>query len=337
MAGGAAQLDELVRTNREAFRAQATHALEVFDNDDRELAASMTTKYASLDTVLSAWTEQIAPMYRELDQKQDDPRLKKTLIRHFGFHDNDAGRMVETMVETRKQSLLQEVLDNVYHSDIEEPPYQREYAEEFLSQSPHDIDDFGERYLDFVECVEAAERHQVILCDPHASWIERQRAAGAINKERQQASETEAERLQAIDTELARLHKIDPLLAEIIERDMSLVHLLDLSAKYHKKLDQLKDNTDKPAIRLKTFEHTVAAFRDEEVQRIARNHHAHSLQTLSRIQSEISAIILNVCELSSTHRNSLLLHFQQYTKLTQERELIQLIQHNRAHFFEHSD
>jgi hypothetical protein len=337
MKGGATRLDELIRTNREEFRALATHALGAFSSDDRELAASMTTKYASLDNVIAAWTEQIAPMYRELDHKRRDARLKKTLIRHFGFHDNDAQRMMDVLADSRKQSLLQEVLDNVYHSDIEEPPYQREYAEEFLSWAPQDIDDFGQRYVSFAECVEAAERHNIILCDPYSSWVERQRAVSAINKERQNIAETEAERLESIDTELDHLTQKDHLLAEIIHRQMSLIHLLDLSAKYQKQLEQLGTKTDNPAARLKAFERTVSSYRDEEVQRIARAHHAHSLQTLSTIQSEISAIMLEVCELSATHRNSLLLRFQQYIKLTQEQELIQLIQHNRAHFFEQHD
>lgn len=332
-----AELDDMIRTNSEEFRARATHALDAFPPDDRELAASMTTKYASIDTVLAGWSEQIEPMYRELEQKRNDARLKKTLVRHFGFHDNDAARMIDTMVEARKESLLQEVLDNIYHSDIEEPPYQREHAAEFLSQPADEIDDFGERYFDFVESIEAAERHNITLCDPHASWIERQRAVSAINKERQQIAEDETERLETIDKELARLHTADPLLADILRRKMSLVHLLDLSSKYHKQLEQHKSGKDDPALRLKTFEHTVAGYRDDEVQRIARSHHAHSLQTLSKIQAEISAIMLDICELTAAQRNSLLLHFQQYTKLTQERELIILIQHNRTRFFEQSD
>lgn len=337
MKGVGAQLDDMIRTNSEEFRARATHALAAFPVDDRELAASMTTKYASIDTVIAGWREQIEPMYRELDQKRDDARLKKTLMRHFGFHDNDAARMIDIMIESRKESLLQEVLDNIYHSDIEEPPYQREHAAEFLSQPPHEIDDFAERYFDFVESIEAAERHHITLCDPHASWIERQKAVIAINKERQQVAEDEAQRLGTIEKELARLQTADPLLSDILQHKMSLVHLLDLSSKYHKQLDQHTARKDDPALRLKTFEHTVAAYRDDEVQRIAKSHHAHSLQTLSKIQAELSTIMLDICELSAAQRNSLLLHFQQYTKLTQEHELIILIQHNRTRFFEQGD
>ena len=337
MTGGADRLDTLIRDNREEFRALGTHALDAFPTDDREIAASMTTKYASIDTVLAAWTEQIAPMYRQLDQKQTDSRLKKSLINHFGFHDNDAQRMIETMIDARKQSLLQEVLDNVYHSDIEEPPYQREHAAEFLMQSASEIEDFKERYTDFVEAIEAAERHDIILCDPYASWVERQRAVIAINKERQQVSADETKRLSDIDKELEHLQTSDPLLSEILRRHMSLVHLLDLTTKYQKRLEQLKKASDNPASRLKIFEQTVSDFRDDEVQRIARSHHAHTLATLSTIQSEISAILLQVCELSPTHRNSLLLHYQTYTRLSQERDLISLIQRNRVRFFEQND
>lgn len=326
--------DELIKTNREEFRALGTYALELFPPDDRELAASMTTKYATIDTVLHAWDEQIAPMYRELDTKQRDSRLKKTLMRQFGFHDNDAIRMIETMIEARKDSLLQEVLDNVYHSDIEEPPYQREHAADFLSQPANEIEDFAERYFAFAESTEAAERHAVTLCDPHGSWIERQRAVIAINKERQHIDETEAERIEEIDKQLHSLQTHTPLLASILDLNLSLVHLLDLASKYSKALDKHENKRDDPAFRLKKLEDTTADFRTSEVQRIAHQHHAHSLHTLSMIQSKISAIILEVCELTPAHRNALLLHYQRYIKLKQEKDLLVLIQKNRARFFE---
>jgi NADH:ubiquinone oxidoreductase subunit E len=325
--------DELIATNREEFRALGTSALELFPPDDREQAASMTTKYASVDAIIDAWHEQIAPMYTELDKKHSDARLKKTLIRQFGFHDNDAQHMIDVMIEARKDSLLQEVLDNLYHSDIEEPPYQREHAAEFLSQPASVIEDFAQRYIRFAESVEAAEQYNVTLCDPHSSWIERQRAVIAINKERQHTATGETARLKEIDAELTDLVEKDSLLASILEHKLSLVHLLDLATKYTRSLER-HENKDDPAERLKTFETVVMSYRSDEVQRIARSHHAHSLHTLSTIQAAISDVLLKACELTPTKRNTLLIHHQRYVKLTQEKELLVLIQQNRARFFE---
>lgn len=330
----AKDLDNFIRESREEFRANATDALEMFPNDDRELAASMETKHTSADKVLKAWEEQIEPMYRELEGKRSDARLKKSLITHLGFRDNDATKAIDRMVRQRKQSLLDEVLDNLYHSDIEEPPYQREYAVNLLSQTSNEINDFYERYLNYVGAIEAAERHDIVLCDPHSSWLERQRTAMAINKERQMLAEDENARLQEIDNELRKLLSKDALLGHIIAKKLSVIALLDLAATYQKRLkDMKKKDRDDPTARLKLFERVSARFLEGEVERIAKSHSSHTLRSLSGIQSSISNLLLEIFDLSSTQRNRLLLDTQRHTRLIQEQKLIRLIQHNRTHFF----
>lgn len=331
-------IDELIRTNREAFRAQATAALKQFSTDDRELAASMATSYASVDDVLKAWTEQIEPMYRDLEHKRNDARFRKSLVRHIGFHDNDAGRMIDFMIEERKQSLLDEVLDNVYHSDIEETPYQREYAVNLLSQPTGEIEDYKQRYQRYIEAIEAAERHHIILCDPHGSWLERQRTALAINKERQRLAQDEEARLETITTQLDHLLTGNQLLKQIINKRINIILLLDLTTKYQKQLDALSnDERDDPVTRLKLFERVTSDFREREIERIATSHHIHTLRTLSVLQADISAMLLEVFDLSPAQRNRLLLDTQKHTRLIQEHDLILLIQRNREHFFVEHD
>lgn len=327
--------DDYIAAHREEFRAEATEALKRFTPDDRELAASLTTQYATVDDVLKAWTEQIEPMYRDLEAKRSDVRFRKSLMTHVGFHENDATRMVDHIVEVRKQSLLDEVLDNVYHSDIEEPPYQREYALNLLSQPMNEVESFKQRYEQFFEALDGAEQHNITLCDPHGSWIERQKTAMLVNKERQQTAKEEDERLETIDINLQTLTTHDPLLRVILDKKISIVHLLDLASKYNKQLDSLPDEKQKSSTdRLQLFERVTAPFRMQEVERIASSHHIHNLKSLSVVQSEISDILLEVCSATPTHRNRLLLDVQRHTRLTQERDLILLIQRNREHFYE---
>jgi len=331
-------VDDQILVNREVFRAKAIDALRQFTADDRELAASMDSKYTSAGTILNAWTEQIEPMYYDLEKKRQDARLKQALVRHIGFHDNDALRMIDYMVETRKQSLLDEVLDNLYHSDIEETPYQREYAHNFLSRTSTEIHDYRDRYFAFVDALEAAERHNITLCDPNAPWLERQRTALAVNKERQRLAQNEDGRLEEVDTELRQLLTNNTLLNHIVDKKLHVAQLLELATRYQRQVEDLsRENKDGAAIRLKLFERTTADFIEEEVERIATSHHAHTLKTLSSIQVEISSLLLEVFDLSNTHRNQILLDTQRHTRLVQERNLILLIQRNREHFFTAAD
>lgn len=331
-------VDDQVLVNREAFRAQAMDALGQFSSDDRELAASMDSKYTSTGTILDAWTEQIEPMYHDLEKKRSDARLKQSLVRHIGFHDNDASRMIDYMIKTRKQSLLDEVLDNLYHSDIEEPPRQREHALNFLSQTPTEIQDYRDRYFAFINAIETAERNNITLCDPNAPWLERQRTALAINKQRQHLAQNEDIRLEAIDDELRQLLADDTLLSHVVGKKLHLAQLLELATKYQRQVEDLsRDKQDGASMRLKLFERITSDFVEQEVERIATSHHAHTLKTLRVMQSEISTILLEIFDLTNTRRNQLLLDTQRYTRLIQERDLILLIQRNREHFFMETD
>lgn len=107
-------LEEFIKTDREAFRAQATDALRLFTPDDRELAASLQTEHTSTDDILHAWAEQIEPIHLDLEQKRSDARFKTSLIKAIGFGDGDADRAIDYLIDERKQSILEEVLGNLY-------------------------------------------------------------------------------------------------------------------------------------------------------------------------------------------------------------------------------
>jgi hypothetical protein len=324
-------LEELVKTDREAFRAYATDVLSRFTPEDRETAVSIETPATDAGKVLKTWQEQIEPIYQDLEDTRTDPKFKKSIIRYVGFHDNEADDAVDYMINERRAHLLDEVLDNLYPSLDEELPYQRAYAAELLSQSEVNINDFLTRYQAYVDTIEVAEKHNVTICDPHSSWLERQRCARQIYKERQRIMQDEINRLEEIDIQLERLvNDPESLLREIVAKNWDFITLLDLRAKYQKQVDALSDTDQKnPSKKLQLFERVTKSFRERETERLAENEHTHSLKKIRHTSENVYNLLLDIFDLSHAARNRLLLDIQRYTRLTQERNMIQLIQHNR--------
>lgn len=327
-------LEEFIKTDREAFRAQATDALRLFTPDDREVAASLQTEHTTTDEVLRAWTEQIEPIHLDLEQKRSDTRFKNSLIKALGFGDGDADRAIDYLVDERKQSLLDEVLGNLYPIHNSEYPFQHSYAQNLLSQSDTDINDFFSRYIDFVQAVDASEKYNVLLCDPHSSWLERQRTAIQINKERQRTTQDEDARLEEIEHQLEKIAK-DPesLVGKIVSKEWNFITILDLRSKYQKHVDGLsKEDVKNPNKRLKLFERVTQSFRDREAEKLTKAHDTQSLKALRKINEDVYDLLLEVFDLDTTKRNRLLLDIQRHTRLSQERDLILLIQRNREQF-----
>lgn len=327
-------IEAFIKTDREAFRAQATDALRLFTPDDRETAASLQTDHTSTDDVLRAWTEQIEPIHQDLEQKRSDSRFKNSLIKALGFGDGDADHAVDYLIDERKQSLLDEVLGNLYPAHGGEAPFQHSYAHNLLSQSDTDINDFFSRYIDFVRAIEAAEKHHVLLCDPHSSWLERQRTAIQINKERQRTAQDEDARLEEIEQQLQKIAQ-DPasLVGQIVSKEWNFITILDLRSKYQKHVDKLsKDDLKNPNKRLKLFERVTQSFRDREAEKLTKAHATQSLKALRKINEDVYDLLLEIFDLDTTKRNRLLLDIQRHTRLSQERDLILLIQRNREQF-----
>jgi hypothetical protein len=331
--------EEFIKTDREAFRAQATDALRQFLPDDRERAASLETDHTSADDVLRAWTEQIEPIHQDLEQRRSDVKFKKALIKALGFSDNNADHAVDYLIDERKQSLLDEVLGNLYPATDGEPPFQHTFAEELLSESDTLINDFFSRYIDFVRAIDMSEKFNVLLCDPHGSWLDRQRAAIQINKERQRTYQDEDARLNEIQHQLEKLTK-DPesLVGEIVAKKWNFITILDLRAKYQKHVDALtKEELKNPNKRLKLFERVTQSFRDSEAEKLAKDHKTQSLRVLRSINEDVYDLLLEIFDLDNTKRNRLLLDIQRHTRLTQECDLILLIQRNREQFLSDQD
>lgn len=325
--------DDYIRNNRESFRAEATEALRRFTPDDRERAASLETEHVLTSDVLKIWFEQLEPMVRVLDEQKNDSRFVKSLQKRFGFSEHAAEDAVARLALDRKNQLLDEVLTNLYHADIESD-YQRAYAEEFLNEEPSEIERFSDDYSDFIEALDAAEKHAIAVFDPYGSWLERQRAALAVNRERARSLEDEEERLSEIDAQLEHLTTpSDSLVAYVIQHNWDYARVLDLYEKYHKKVTALSETDHKnPAKRLKLFERVTADFRDRESARLAERNNAHSLSDMKKLSEQVYARLLEIFDLPTRERQHFLNDIRRYARLSQERDLIQTVRANRKRF-----
>ena len=326
--------EERIQKDREQFRAEATDALKCFPLEDRETAASMETNHVKTSDVLKVWSQQIAPIFADLDAKQNEARFRQTIIRNIGFSEHDAEQAIAAMVTRRKDSLLREVLDNLYHVDLHDVTYQRDFAEEFLNRSESDIQDFMFRYGEFILAVDMSEKHNITLIDVHSRWLERQRSALAVHKERQQIVQDEDTRLQEIEIILDRLTKsTDSLLGRIVAKNWNFSTILELRDKYQKQIDDLS-KTDKksPSKKLKLFEKVTASFRDRETERLADRETASNLKELRALNEDIYSLLLEVFDLNTGERTRLLTDIEKYTRLSKERDMLLLIQRNREQF-----
>lgn len=327
-------LEELIKTDREAFRAQAMSALKLFPLRDRERAVNLETPHTRADDVLRVWVEQIEPIHQDLDLLSSDAKFKKSLVKAVGFSDGDADQAIDYLIESRKRSLLNEVLSNLYPIHEHQIPEQQHAARALLTLPGAEINDFFSRYIDFVQALEAAQKYDVLLCDPFGSWLDRQRAAIQINKERQRLMQDEDARLDEIDRQLGSLSQNgESLVGQIVAMNWNFSTILDLRAKFQKHISALpKDERKNPTKQLKLFERVTQNFRDGETEKLAGALKQHSLRSLRKIHEEIYNLLLEIFDLSSTKRTRLLEDIQRYTKLTQERDLILLIQRNREQF-----
>lgn len=326
---------ERLREDREGFRALAMDALRKFTPEDRETAASLESEHVKTSDVLKVWAEQIAPLFADLASKHADKSLKRTLMRAFGFSEHEVEVAIRDLVEQRKQSLIDEVVSNLYHVDLHDVGYQQAYAENFFHQPEEQIDQFMYRYGEFILAIDISESHHITLSDAHSSWLDRQRAALAIHKERQRIVQNEDMRLEQIDAELAGLTRgSDRLLAQIVENDWEFATILDLQAKYKQRLAGLSaHDRRKPAERLKAFDQTTRAFRDSEAPQLLKLRRGeHDLKQLRTVHEEISSLLLEVFELKASERTRLVANIEQYSRLTRERTLILTIQRDREQF-----
>lgn len=326
-----------VETDSETFRAEAMGALKDFTPDDRDYIKQLRCDSTDIDKVLQTWETKLRPERERLLAKRIDRVFRATLKRNLGFSDEHAREEIEYMVDERLEQLLDETVDNLYPLEEGDPPHslasQRAYALYFLAQSDEEIEDFKYRYEAYSNYIRVAHAHAITLCDPHASWLERQRCSMQIRREREQTREEEETRLMTIESELIELGKLhDGLVAEVMHKRWDYIKMSDLRQKYEKRVDALTERQSTPTKKLKIFDDVVRTFREHEVERAVQELKKPNLETVRQIGDAIDSLLLRFFELKNKDKNELLLALKQYRTLIQEQDMITMIRKNRAAF-----
>lgn len=334
------EISELLKkaeTDSEVFRAEATAAMQDFTPDDREYVVQLMYDTVNIEKVLKTWEETLRPERERLIAKRNDRTFRTTLQRNIGFSDEQAREEIELMVDERLELLLDEMVDSLYPLKKSDPAYslstQRAYALNFLAQNDEDIEDFQGRYENYQHYVHVAHAHRVTVCDPHASWLERQRLTMQIRHERQQTRDEEETRILTINTELQELSEAqEGLVGQIVAKEWDFAKLADLRQKYEKRVDALATRQATPVKKLKIFDDVVHNFRDHEVERLADKVTKPSIKKVREIADDIDSLMLRFFELSNKDKNGLLKDMKKYRLLSQEKDMIHLIRKNRKAF-----
>ncbi len=334
--GRISDLLKKAETDIETFRAEATAALQDFTPEDREYVSGTQCESADIDKVLNEWRVRLRPERQRLLQKRSDGNFRATLRRNIGFSDEQAREEIEFMIDERLELLLDETVDKLYPLEEGDPPHslasQRAYALHFLSQSDEYIADFRDRYNDYRHYTNVAHAHSITVCDPHAGWLERQRCALQIRRERQQTREEEEARLLTVESEMQEIASVqNGLLGEIVQKGWDTTKLARLREKYSTRLEKLSKQAT-PLKKLKIFDETVQTFRDNEVEKAVGGLRQPSLESVRQKSEEIDTLLLKFFDLNEKAKDNLLADLKHYKKLQQEKEMVELIRQNRTAF-----
>lgn len=321
--------------NREALRAEATDALMRFSPADRQFASQITTKDVQLLDVCKAWTTHLRTLFEELEVTAEQKKIHEYIAKHFQFNAGDVTEVIDSIVETRYIQALEDYITPLFRANHQDGSEQHvRLIDFFLIEPVGVIDAYFERYRHYRTALDSAKEAQLTLCDPHGSWLDRQRAALQIGRERTEIVQSEENRLDEIGESIDVIrHNENSTVNRIISMDWEYVILLDMRQKYQKNVDKLpKTDQSNPNKLIKIFERVTKDFRESAAERLIVRSSTKSLKGIRDIQESVYDLLLEVFDLSNAERSRILTDIQRYTALRQERDMLLLLQRNREHF-----
>lgn len=333
MPGGNNTETELV--NIEAVRAEATDALARFTLEDRKFASDVAVKGINLLDLADDWSSKLKELFENLEATAGQQKIHAYISKHFFFAEKDVESVIDSIIETRQIQALEHTITKRFRDagfDNSEPHHR--LIDFLLLEQIGVIDAFFDRARNYYRALEAADNHSITLCDPHGSWLERQRAAMQIQKERSALEQSETDRLQDIADEIARVQDDrDSTIARVITMDWDYTKVLTLHEKYHGQVAKLKKaDRENPSKLIRVFEKVTKDFRENQTERLTKRTHTRSLKGIRDIQESIYDLLLEVFDLSDAQRMRIAAEVKKYTELRQERDMILLLQRNREQF-----
>lgn len=329
------KIKEQAKIDTERFRANAINSLSEFTPSERKIAADLATANVGIYEVLEAWKKHLRPIHVKLDELKNIDAIRSVMTKTLGFHTRRGEELGTHLIAVRKHEALDEVLDELYLAEGKtQHAKQRNTAKSFLSQPLEEVERYNERYTAFARHLHVAALHNVAVCDPYASWVERRRCAMQVRKERQKTTQEEEIRLCEIDQRLQALSdEHDGLLGDMIKNSWDFVTVMDLRNTYEKQVAALPDEKRRsPTKRLGVFDKVTTAFRDKETEKLAAQIPEAGLKTIRQLSENIDKLLLRIFDLSNSQKNKLLLDMKEYRELTQEKSMIHMIRDNRHNF-----
>lgn len=323
-------LIEQARLDREGFRAQAVEVLTKFTPQDRNLAENLESKTATAKEVLQTWAEKLRPLRQQLQEKRTSPVFKKLVATNLQVDDLQAHTKIEHLIDERQQEALHTFIDTLY------PPIaphkkdhyktQRVAAINLFGRSDDDIQDFYDRYINYINHQLVSKKQAVTVCDPAASWAERRRCARQTRREQNGIIREERRVLARIQKELAVLKAAqNGLVGQIIQYDWDFETIEKLYQAYHKRAK----GQASPAKRLQIFDDTTRRFRDETATLHANNLENSGLKAIRQLADDIDKLLLHAFDLKESDREELGTLLQRCRDLKAEQQTIATIQKNR--------
>ena len=332
-------LYEKAKTNTEEFRAETIEALAKFSPKDRELCRHLANSKVGIENVLAVWESELLPERTRLEKLRSDAVFRSYLMKKLGFDSQETQDKIDALVVERIEQAVAVCLLELYplptDGTKDNDEEHRQTTAAFFAQTDEEIEDFRQRYYNYAQHMFVVEELNVAIYDPHASWLERQRCAKQIRKERQNTAEEEMIRLAEIDQQLAELASShDGLLGKMVANKWDFATVMDLRHRYEKELASLDDAQKSPMKHLQKFEKVTKAFRERETEKLARQSSTTKLKAVRQISEEVEKLLIHIFDLENGEKNSLLLDMAAYRTLAQERDMLLAIQNNRTKFFE---
>lgn len=322
----AQQLSDQAKDNPEQFRTHATKALAAFTPKDRDIAQAITTPDISAHDVLCAWESTLLPARKKLSQKQTAQRLQKALSSSLSLDDPAAKALADSLINERNQQLLQLCLDELYpinpqlKKDI--LAEHRAHAAELLEHTDVYLQDFKQRFVNFVIYQHTARLYNRAVYDPFASWLERKRTTLKVSKERRKTTKEEKLRLAHIQVRLDELAAMqDGLVGAVMQKDWDAVHIVSLKNAYEKRISSAPQPVT-PAQRLAIFDEVTHEFRDQQTEKLTTGSSQSGLESIRGISADITKLLTRLFDLDNTQKNQLVLQLKEYRALMHEREMI---------------
>jgi len=330
-------INDLVLTDIEIFRAEATKAYNEYVPNERALLDNISTKDVTSYGVLAAWKDELLPLLSDLTDKQSDKTFYKFIAKNLAMDETTSQSKTSQIIKDRKNELINNFVFEIYpiqkgSKDIYKQ--QRERALKLLSRPIENIEQIKSHHINDIICKEIADRNKITIADTYDSFFKRKKAKSDIRSERKKTIKSENQRLEYIEKRLESLSATnDGLINKITNKKWDLMIILALRNQYEKSIGKLSKTDEKNAIkRLEIFDKETKDFKKEQAEKLIINSDQVSLETTRTIIKDIDGLLLQIFDLTTTQKNQLVLNIREYRELTQEKAAILQTRSNRAKY-----